>query len=392
MSNPPPVLSRSRASSLSRSGSSNLHHSHSHSHSHSQRPTTPLRRISSSSLRALSLSHSASRRSHGGGADGLGAGGGGGTATAGPGPHAPARGAHAEGGDAFEALHNGEASLGHLAPVLAELADSVCDLTSNLDALEIMHARLDGINDAVAAWLLGLRANGYTVDFVEAPTRLNFELSLQKQHERAVQEEEERVRALLQDEQHRQQQQQQQQHSEDEDDGSDARQRYGGAGDSTFVSGADASFVSNQGFNDAPATRGRGSSGIRGGSAGARGGRGGATGRGGARGGSMAGAAARKRKEEMATFADPILPLLPIDIREKRRTETEKVLWALRERPNGTTMQDLVASLATAGPSQTVPQVRINECLLALARAKVVVKAVVKGATTYRLDPNKCAI
>ena len=36
-------------------------------------------------------------------------------------------------------------------------------------------------------------------------------------------------------------------------------------------------------------------------------------------------------------FADPILPLLPIDIREKRRAETEKVLWALRERPNGTT-------------------------------------------------------
>ena len=83
-------------------------------------------------------------------------------------------------------------------------------------------------------------------------------------------------------------------------------------------------------------------------------------------------------------------------------------------------MQDLVASLAAGGPSQTVPQVRINECLLALARAKVVVKAVVKvrpvppflsgavscgeggelltfffflqGATTYRLDPNKCAV
>lgn len=109
------------------------------------------------------------------------------------------------------------------------------------------------------------------------------------------------------------------------------------------------------------------------------------------------------------TFADPILPLLPIDIREKRRAETEKVLWALRERPYGTTstsssvflmlslslplavslsltpplciaraVQDLVASLASGGPSQTVPQVRINECLLALARAKVVVKAVVK--------------
>lgn len=289
-----------------------------------------------------------------------------------------------------------EAPLVHLAPILAELADSVSDLTSNLDQLELVHARLDGFNDALAAWLLGLRANGYTVDFVEAPTRINFELSRQRQQERAILEEEERVKALLS-------MQQQQQHnvgsSEDEDDpmGSDARNRYAGA-DNTFVSsggGADASFVSNQGFNDhhapPPATRGgRG----RGGSTGLRGGRG-AGGRGGARGGAMAAAgaaAARKRKEEMATFADPILPLLPIDIREKRRAETEKVLWALRERPNGTTMQDLVASLASGGPSQNVPQVRINECLLALARAKVVVKAVVKGATTYRLDPNKCAV
>ncbi|TKA56685.1 hypothetical protein B0A53_01880 [Rhodotorula sp. CCFEE 5036] len=383
--NPAPVaaLSRSRASSLSRSSSSNPLH---HSHSHSQRPTTPLRRISSSSLRALSLSHSASRRSHVGGG------------------HATAADPGEGGGDAVDSHiprdhhhhHQGgeEAPLVHLAPILAELADSVSDLTSNLDQLELVHARLDGFNDALAAWLLGLRANGYTVDFVEAPTRINFELSRQREHERAVKEEEERVKALLSVEVARQ-------HNvgsseDDEDDG--ARNRYG-AGDNTFVSsggggGADASFVSNQGFNDSvPATRGgRG----RGGSAGIRGGRGAAGGRGGARGGAMAAgggaAAARKRKEEMATFADPILPLLPIDIREKRRAETEKVLWALRERPYGTTMQDLVASLASGGPSQTVPQVRINECLLALARAKVVVKAVVKGATTYRLDPNKCAV
>ncbi|KWU41987.1 hypothetical protein RHOSPDRAFT_36478 [Rhodotorula sp. JG-1b] len=390
MSNPAPVaLSRSRASSLSRSSSSNPLH-HSHSHSHSQRPTTPLRRISSSSLRALSLSHSASRRSHGGG---------GGHAAADPGATA------GQGGDAVDSLtprdhhhhhhQEDEAPLVHLAPILAELADSVSDLTSNLDQLELVHARLDGFNDALAAWLLGLRANGYTVDFVEAPTRVNFELSRQREHERAVQEEEERVKALLllQQGQVARQQQHNVDGSEDEDDG--ARNRYGG-GDNTFVSsgGADASFVSNQGFNDSvPATRGgRGRGGS---SVGVRGGRGAAGGaRGGARGGAMAGgaAAARKRKEEMANFADPILPLLPIDIREKRRAETEKVLWALRERPNGTTMQDLVASLAAGGPSQTVPQVRINECLLALARAKVVVKAVVKGATTYRLDPNKCAV
>lgn len=51
--------------------------------------------------------------------------------------------------------------------------------------------------------------------------------------------------------------------------------------------------------------------------------------------------------------------------------------------PAARAVQDLVASLAAGGPSQTVPQVRINECLLALARAKVVVKAVVK----VRADP-----
>jgi hypothetical protein len=191
-------------------------------------------------------------------------------------------------------------------------------LTSNLDQLELVHARLDGFNDALAAWLLGLRANGYTVDFVEAPTRINFELSRQREHERAVKEEEERVKALLSVEVARQQQHNAGSSEDDEDDG--ARNRYGGGGgggDNTFVSsggggggGADASFVSNQGFNDpVPATRGgRG----RGGSTGIRGGRGAAGGRGGARGGAMAAgggaAAARKRKEEMAVSFSPSLP------------------------------------------------------------------------------------
>lgn len=203
-----------------------------------------------------------------------------------------------------------EAPLVHLAPILAELADSVSDLTSNLDQLELVHARLDGFNDALAAWLLGLRANGYTVDFVEAPTRVNFELSRQREHERAIREEEERVKAMLS---LSVQQQEQQRHNaggrEDDEDEAAAPNRYGGGGgDNTFVSsgGADASFVSNQGFNDHAPRATRGGRG-RGGSAGVRGGRGAAGGRGGARGGAMAGsAAARKRKEEMAVSSLPV--------------------------------------------------------------------------------------
>ncbi|BGP56801.1 hypothetical protein JCM8202_004427 [Rhodotorula sphaerocarpa] len=378
--NPAASTSRARASSLHRSSSGQPLHA-------SQRPTTPLRRVSASSLRALSLSHSASRRSHGhagyagDGADGGGEGGAGGGAGGGDGTADDAASAAAA---AAAAVHSLEQPLVHLAPVLAELADSVSDLTSNLDALELVHARLDGFNDALAAWLLGLRANGYTVDFVEAPTRINFELSAQREQlEYELRAEEERVQAHLAAanaaarEQH------------PGEDPYDEQQHRCGSGDATFVSGADASFVSNQGLDHPPAGLGRGG---RGGGPGSRGGVGAGRGRGGGRGGSLAGAAGRKRKEEMATFADPILPLLPIDIREKRRPETEKVLWSLRERPNGTTMQDLVASLAQGGPAQAVPQVRINECILALVRAKVVVRAVVKGATTYRLDPSKCAV
>lgn len=41
-------------------------------------------------------------------------------------------------------------------------------------------------------------------------------------------------------------------------------------------------------------------------------------------------------------------------------------------------MQDLVAHLSSGGPTQSVPQVRINEVLLALVRAKVVIKGPVK--------------
>ncbi|GAA5838809.1 hypothetical protein JCM9279_003867 [Rhodotorula babjevae] len=323
------MTSRSRASSLSRSS----------------RPTTPLRRLSSTSLRAHSLSHSASR--------------------------APASAEH---------------PLAHLSTQFSDLANALSDLTHNCADLDLVHSRLEGVNDSFAAYLWGLRANAYTVDFTEQPDHYSWLLA----HERAQ----------LAADQHaleRQQQQQQQQqqhldnHGGDETLHSPSRAGHGGGGygdhahsETTFFTNDDDSFTVAETPAAAAAARGArgrgGASGIargRGGSASARGGRGGA-----------AGGMTKRRKDEMAAFADPIMPLLPIALREGRRPECEKVLWALRERPAGAVMADLAAALSGSGPSG-VPQVRINEVLLALVRAKVAIKQLSKGVTTYRLDPNK---
>ncbi|GAA5889328.1 hypothetical protein JCM8208_007842 [Rhodotorula glutinis] len=324
------MTSRSRASSLSRS----------------QRPTTPLRRLSSSSLRAHSLSHSASR--------------------------APASAEH---------------PLAHLSHQFSDLANAVSDLTHNCNDLDLVHSRLEAVNDSFAAWLWGLRANAYTVDFMQQPDHFSFELA----HERAH----------LRDEAAHLERQQQQQHDHDHGHGhhgdetfhSPSRAGHGGAGggygdhahsETTFFTNDDQSFTVTE--TPAAAAAARGARGRSGASGIARG-RGGAAAS--ARGGRAgAGGMTKRRKDEMAAFADPIMPLLPIALRENRRTECEKVLWALRERPAGTVMADLAATLSGSGPSG-VPQVRINEVLLALVRAKVAIKQLSKGVTTYRLDPNK---
>ncbi|GAA5898235.1 hypothetical protein JCM6882_000109 [Rhodosporidiobolus microsporus] len=337
--------SRSRASSLSRSQSS--------------RPTTPLRRLSSSSLRAASLSHSASR----------------------------APGAHTS---------SAAPPLAHLAPVFAELADAVSDLTANFEELERANERLSGVNEAFAGWLYGLRANGYTVDFLEAPTKLNFSLATERSEARFLADQAARQAAAL-----AAAQQHHQSHGDDSPPGSPSRsgaQHHGGLGETTFVTNDDESFLSNGDETPAPrggvrGGRGGGGSGIGRGGAPSASSRGGAPrGRGGkpASAGGGGGPVGKRRKEEMAAFADPVLPLLPISLRENRRMECEKVLWALKERPAGASMADLLSALSTATPaSQSVPQVRINEVLLALVRAKVVVKGAVKGAAQYHLDPNK---
>ncbi|GAA5893028.1 hypothetical protein JCM5296_003408 [Sporobolomyces johnsonii] len=304
--------------------------SHNRQPSVPSRPTTPLRRISTTSLRALSLSHSASR-----------------------------------------APSSIEPPLAHLSSVFAELADAVSDLTANVQALDRVYDRLDGFNEAFAAWLLGLRANTYTLDFFEAPTKLNFDLHAERQDLRAAREQAEREAAFL------------------------AAQRDlsppsspSGTGDRTAMM-ADSTFVTNEdeSFSERP-PRGDEGRGMRG-----RGGAAAASARGRGRGGKgVAGAAGgggmtKRRKEEMAAFADPVLPLLPITLRENRRLECEKVLWSLKERPNGISLGDLTKHLATA--AQPVPQVRINEVLLALVRAKVASKVLLKGVNVYRLDPNK---
>lgn len=124
------------------------------------------------------------------------------------------------------------------------------------------------------------------------------------------------------------------------------------------------------------------------------------------------------------------MPLLPIALRENRRPECERVLWALRERPSGVvsaspishfyvsaSMQfvtrcwtvalresrtvsstnnrltlavaDLTAALGSSG-STSVPQVRINEILLALVRAKIAIKQLSKVRRRLAVGGSPC--
>lgn len=246
------MTSRSRASSLSRS----------------QRPTTPLRRLSSSSLRAHSLSHSASR--------------------------APASAEH---------------PLAHLSHQFSDLANAVSDLTHNCNDLDLVHSRLEAVNDSFAAWLWGLRANAYTVDFMQQPDHFSFELA----HERAH----------LRDEAAHLERQQQQQHDHDHGHHGDetlhspSRAGHGGGGygdhahsETTFFTNDDQSFTVTETPAAAAAARGaRGRSGT----SGIARGRGGAAAS--ARGGRAgAGGMTKRRKDEMA-----VRP--PLSSLARRRTD-----------------------------------------------------------------------
>ncbi|GAA5856011.1 hypothetical protein JCM8547_002940 [Rhodosporidiobolus lusitaniae] len=321
------------------------------------RPTTPLRRLSSYSLKHLSLSHSASRRPL----------------------SAPVSLHTSHPDDPFDPDEEEEDPLGHLSDLFDTLAKDVQDLTANLQHLEGVHHNLQETNEAFASLLLGLRANSYTIDFLEAPTKLNFDLASERASARFAADQAARAESAFLASQN--------QHPSPPASPSASIHGGGGGGggglgETTFVTNDEESFVTD----DAPSrTGGAGGKGgaARGRGTGVRGGRGAsAAGRGG-KGGPLN----KRRKEEMAAFADPILPLLPITLRENRRQECEKVLWALKERGEAK-MADLVTSLSSG--LQPVPQVRINEVLLALVRAKVVSKALVKGVAVYRLDPSKC--
>ncbi|KAL8287383.1 hypothetical protein RQP46_003835 [Phenoliferia psychrophenolica] len=84
-------------------------------------------------------------------------------------------------------------------------------------------------------------------------------------------------------------------------------------------------------------------------------------------------------------FSDSIIKLLPISFREEQpqRSTTEKVIEILRASPAGFNMDDLKQR------APDVPQHRLNESLTALVRAKIVLKVLARGVTTYRYDPKK---
>ncbi|GAA5913150.1 Dam1p [Sporobolomyces salmoneus] len=303
------------------------------------RPTTPLRRISSHSLRSLSLSHSQS--SHFG----------------------------------DSSTSDSSSSLAHLSPLFAELSDSVSDLVANCEGLSQISSNLDRFNEGFASYLYGLRINSYTFDFKHPPNKINFDLLNERRQRQEQQQQQEAAAARART-----------------PDSPNARyDDHEGEGDRTTTM-ADSTFVTNdeQSFTHHPSSssatsrstsamgRGRGGSGI------ARG-RGRGTGRVGTS--AAGGVSIKRRKEEIAAFADPVFPLLPINLRENRRRECENVLWTLKEHPNGMGLSDLTKHLASATPP--IPQVRINEVLLALVRAKVATKGLVKGVNLYRLDPNR---
>ncbi|GAA5993356.1 hypothetical protein JCM5350_005232 [Sporobolomyces pararoseus] len=329
----------------------------------STRPTTPLRRISSHSLRSLSLSHSQLSSST--------------TPSSSTSPSSTST------------------QLTHLSPLFTELSNSVQDLVENCQNLSSVSKDLDLFNQGFASYLYGLRINGYTFDFKHPPNKINFQLSNERrmlQQEQQEQFERERLESnrssspnLFNTE------------GEDEDGDRTATMNMG---DSTFVTNDEQSFIqpqpqsttSKSRSTTTPGTglRGGGSNGTRG-----RGGSGIARGRGGGistggitRAGGGGGISTKRLKEEMSLFADPIFPLLPINLRENRRTECEKVLWQLKiGNPQGLGLSELTKKLSNQTPP--VPQVRINEVLLALVRAKVATKGLVKGVNLYRLDETR---
>jgi len=229
-----------------------------------------------------------------------------------------------------------------------ELSDSFIDLSSNLESSSLVCKSLNEFNEGFASYLYGLRINSYTLDFKHSPSHYNFELQNQRRKQQ-------RETVSLLDDVHV------------DDDGETTFTLngggIGGVGDSTFITNDEQSFI-------IPRPTSSSSSSIK------RGGGSSNTARG--RGTGRPGLLTKRKKEEISAFADPIFPLLPINLRENRRNECEKVLWALKQHSHaqGIGLNDLTKHLTQQSPP--IPQVRINEVLLALVRAKVATKGLVK--------------
>ncbi|KAK9383152.1 DASH complex subunit Dam1-domain-containing protein [Kockiozyma suomiensis] len=62
-----------------------------------------------------------------------------------------------------------------LKPQLSELSDSLADLDTNFQYLDLMHENLARFSESFASFLYGLEINAWCVDFQEAPTSDSFE-------------------------------------------------------------------------------------------------------------------------------------------------------------------------------------------------------------------------
>ncbi|SDA01324.1 BZ3500_MvSof-1268-A1-R1_Chr10-1g02581 [Microbotryum saponariae] len=251
-----------------------------------------------------------------------------------------------------------EPPLQHLAPVFAELADSLSDLAGNLRELDKSNDHLDGFNTAFASYLYGLRITAYTADFNEKLIPSAFSSFQAPALDSFKQAEERRPPSPQPHPDYSSPPQSPHTNHDQQDD--------------TFITNA-----SQHSFVDQNPAKISG-----------RGGRGGATStKGSTRGGARVGGGrtmTKKQREEMNAFADLLIQSLPLKYREQQplRGETEKVIHALREYPNGLSM---VEAQRTTG----VATHRVNDAMTALVRVKFVVKVHQQGATVFRLDPSK---
>ncbi|KAF8472099.1 DASH complex subunit Dam1-domain-containing protein [Kalaharituber pfeilii] len=75
--------------------------------------------------------------------------------------------------------------LDSLEPAFAELSDSLTDLDTNLQHLQLMNESIGRWSESFSAFLYGLNVNAFCVDFPEAPIQESFQRA--ERHEAAAQ-------------------------------------------------------------------------------------------------------------------------------------------------------------------------------------------------------------